>query len=49
MLRATRAGALAFAVWRRRLNLVAFCEYGAKKWLIGFDKASARKIKRYGN
>jgi len=38
----------AFALWRRRLHLVAFCRRGAKVRIISFRKANGKEVRRYG-
>ncbi|HKU55228.1 MAG TPA: BrnT family toxin [Rhizomicrobium sp.] len=38
----------AFAPWKRRLHLVAFCRRGARLRIISFRKANAREVNRYG-
>lgn len=38
----------AFAMWRRRLHMVAFCLRGTKVRIISFRKANAKEVKRYG-
>ncbi len=38
----------AFALWKRRLHLVAFCRRGAKVRIISFRKANAKEVRRYG-
>ena len=35
----------AFALWRRRLHLVAFCRRGNKVRIISFRKASGRRLR----
>lgn len=38
----------AFALWKHRLYLVAFCRRGAKVRIISFRKANRKEVKRYG-
>jgi uncharacterized DUF497 family protein len=38
----------AFALWKHRLHLVAFCRRGAKVRIISFRKASRKEVKRHG-
>ncbi|HSC18116.1 MAG TPA: BrnT family toxin [Rhizomicrobium sp.] len=38
----------AFARWRGRLHMVAFCLRGNKVRIISFRKANAKEVKRYG-
>lgn len=38
----------AFAMWKARLYVVAFCIRGQKVRLISFRKANPKEVKRYG-
>ena len=38
----------AFALWGKRLHLVAFCVRDGKVRIISFRKANARETRRYG-
>jgi uncharacterized DUF497 family protein len=38
----------AFALWKGRLHLVAFCTRSAKLRIISFRKANRKEVKRYG-
>ena len=38
----------AFALWRRRLHLIAFCRRGSKVRIISFRMANRKEVKRYG-
>jgi uncharacterized protein len=38
----------AFALWKHRLHLVAFCRRGAKVRIISFRKANRKEVERYG-
>lgn len=37
----------AFALWKHRLHLVAFCRRGGKVRIISFRKANRKEVRRY--